>query len=82
MRRLFWVGLSALAQPRPTKDGRPYLETEETRDLKFRMFSYPYPNPYPLLKHLCTFARGSAAFARLHLRSFSPYFLPWISSAN
>ena len=30
------------------------------------MFSYPYPNPYPLT-HLCTFARGFAAFAPLHL---------------
>ena len=25
------VGLSALAQPRPTKDGQPYLETEIKR---------------------------------------------------
>jgi len=25
---LYWVGLSALAQPRLTKGGRPYLETE------------------------------------------------------
>ena len=25
------VGLSALAQPRPTKDGQPYLETELKR---------------------------------------------------
>jgi hypothetical protein len=27
MQRLSWVGLSALAQPRLTKGGQPYLET-------------------------------------------------------
>jgi hypothetical protein len=28
MLRLSWVGLSGLAQPRLTKGGQPYLETE------------------------------------------------------